>query len=61
MGLLPLKYNYFDIVFSLFSIHETIFQLLIEWGCDVHAKGPRGMTAFENIKNDDFRDFLIRE
>ena len=36
-----------------------VFQLLIEWGCDVHAKSQKGVTAFETIKNDEFRDFLI--
>lgn len=36
-----------------------LFQLLIEWGCDVHAKNQKGQAAFETIKNDEFRDFLI--
>lgn len=34
---------------------------MIEWGCDVHAKNSKGLTAFETIKNDEFRDFLIGE
>lgn len=36
-------------------------QLLVEWGCDVLVKGPKDQTAFEAIKNEDFRDFLISE
>ena len=38
---------------------ELLFQLLIEWGCDVHAKNQKGQATFETIKNDEFRDFLI--
>ena len=38
-----------------------MFQLLIEWGCDVHVKGPRGQTAFETVRNEEFREELISE
>ena len=41
------------------SFGGLLFQLLIEWGCDVHAKNQKGQAAFETIKNDEFRDFLI--
>ena len=36
-----------------------LFQLLIEWGCDVHVRGPRDRTAFELVKSDDVRESLI--
>ena len=36
-----------------------LLQLLIEWGCDIHVKALKGQTAFEMIKNDEFRDFMI--
>ena len=43
------------------NVVVVVFQLLIEWGCDVHVKGPKEQTAFETILNDEFREELISE
>lgn len=31
---------------------------MIEWGCNVNMRSLRGMTAFETIKNDEFKNHL---
>lgn len=40
-------------------IYSPILQLLIEWGCNVNLRSVRGSTAFEGIKNDEFRGHLM--
>ncbi|XP_059834383.1 putative ankyrin repeat protein RF_0381 isoform X1 [Hypanus sabinus] len=39
--------------------HRKICQLLIEWGCDVHAKNLKNNTAFDGIQSEEFRNFLL--
>ncbi|GCB71563.1 hypothetical protein scyTo_0001618 [Scyliorhinus torazame] len=39
--------------------HRKICQLLIEWGCDVQAKDLKNHTAFDGIRNEKFRKFLL--
>lgn len=41
------------------GLHQKTAHLLIEWGCDVHLKDDKNRTAFDTIKNDEFRDTLI--
>ncbi|XP_048405148.1 uncharacterized protein LOC125460951 isoform X2 [Stegostoma tigrinum] len=39
--------------------HRKICQLLIEWGCDVQAKDLKNRTAFDGIRSEKFRKFLL--
>ncbi|XP_067907310.1 poly [ADP-ribose] polymerase tankyrase-2-like isoform X3 [Heterodontus francisci] len=39
--------------------HRKICQLLIEWGCDVQAKDLKNHTAFDGIRSEKFRKFLL--
>ncbi|XP_067933694.1 uncharacterized protein [Watersipora subatra] len=43
------------------GMQRKICRLLIEWGCNVNVRGIRGNTAFESIKNDEFREDLTRK
>uniref|UniRef100_UPI00398EB846 uncharacterized protein n=1 Tax=Pristiophorus japonicus TaxID=55135 RepID=UPI00398EB846 len=39
--------------------HRKICQLLIEWGCDVHAKDLKNRSAFDGIRSEEFRNFVL--
>ncbi|KAI0208354.1 hypothetical protein LSAT2_006968 [Lamellibrachia satsuma] len=51
--------NQTPLFFACEGWHKDIAHLLIEWGCDVHVKGPKGQTAFETVRNEEFREELI--
>ena len=38
-----------------------LFQLLIEWGCDMHCQNSKKQTPLESVKNDEFRNYLVGE
>ena len=38
-----------------------LFQLLIEWGCDMHCQNSKKQTPLESVKNDEFRQYLVGE
>ncbi|XP_074660681.1 uncharacterized protein LOC141913126 [Tubulanus polymorphus] len=40
------------------GLHRDICHLLIEWGCDINVKNIGRHTAFETVKNDEFKLFL---
>ncbi|XP_032894096.1 uncharacterized protein LOC116984113 [Amblyraja radiata] len=39
--------------------HRKICKLLIEWGCDVHIKNMKNHTAFDDIRSEEFKQFLL--
>ncbi|CAL1541164.1 unnamed protein product [Lymnaea stagnalis] len=41
------------------GLQKPIAHLLLEWGCDVHCRNLKGLSPFEAVKNDEFRQFLV--
>ncbi|XP_013397902.1 uncharacterized protein LOC106164510 [Lingula anatina] len=52
-------YKYTPLFSALEGVHRRVGHLLVECGCDVNKRSIKGLTAFETVKNDELKDYLI--
>lgn len=46
---------------SIYIFPPQVCHLLIEWGCDVHLKNMRGLTAIDSCRSDELKFFMIEQ